>query len=407
MDRVETEIDHLYRKHFGKLVAALVYSSKDIGLAAAEDLVHDSFSAALTDWRVKEIPLNPAGWLYRVCRNKALNKIAKDKRVEPLSESVTLGVETRFSESVLDDQQLKLLFACAHPDLSPKVQVVITLKYVVNLRVEAIASMLAMTIDGVDKLLVRARQKIQSEKILLEEPDASALAPRVAIVLKVIYLIFNEGYKSAAGKEILREELCEEALILNKSLIDAGLGGEDALALQALMLFNGARLPSRLGISGELLDLENQDRSKWNRDLILLANDFLYRSRSNHVSPYHLQASIAHLHCTAESFAITDWTTIANLYARLLHENPNPFAELNQAIALYYANEKKRAFDILHALQKNHFMNQYYLLNCALGKLYHLEGDDSKARSFLEKGCEQTAFVKEKAFIQAMIGKLR
>jgi predicted RNA polymerase sigma factor len=173
------------------------------------------------------------------------------------------------------------------------------------------------------------------------------------------------------------------------------------------MLFNGARLPSRLGISGELLDLENQDRSKWNRDLILLANDFLYRARSNHVSPYHLQASIAHLHCTAKSFAVTDWTTIANLYARLLHENPNPFAELNQAIALYYAKEKKRAFDILHALQKNHFMNQYYLLNCALGKLYHLEGDDSKARSFLEKGCEQTAFVKEKAFIQAMIGKLR
>ncbi|HWA34171.1 MAG TPA: DUF6596 domain-containing protein [Cyclobacteriaceae bacterium] len=406
MDRVETKIEFLYRKHFGQLVASLVYSSKDIDLPVAEDIVHDSFSAALIDWRKKGVPLNPAGWLYRVCRNKSLNKINKDKRVEPLGDNrQPPGAEVQFEESVLDDQQLKLLFACAHPDLSPKVQVVITLKYVANFRVEGIANMLAMTVDGVDKLLVRARQKIQSEKILLEEPDTSSLLPRIPIVLKIIYLIFNEGYKATAGKEIVREELCEEALILNKSLMDAGLGGDDALALHALMLFNIARLESRLGESGELLDLERQDRTKWNKDLILLGNDFLRRSQTTQVSSYHLQASIAYIHCAANTFADTDWATISHLYARLLHENPNPFVELNQAIALYYAGEPARAFDILHALQKNQFMNRYYLLNSALGKLYHLEGDDAKARIFLEKAYGQASFIKEKEFIKTMIDK--
>ncbi len=407
MDRLEGEIESLYRKHFGQLVASLVYSSKDIDLPVAEDIVHDSFSAAVVDWRTKGLPSNPAGWLYRVCRNKSLNRIKKDKRIEPITDDThEAEVEPRFEESILDDQQLKLVFACAHPDLSPKVQVVITLKYIANFRVEAIANMLAMTVDGVDKLLVRARQKIQSEKILLEEPDTLSLSSRIPIVLKIIYLIFNEGYKATTGKEILRDELCEEALLLNKSLMDVGLGGTDALALQALMLFNVARLESRLGESGELLDLESQDRTRWNKDLILLGNEFLRRAQSTEVSSYHLQASIAYIHCAANAFSETDWTTISHLYARLLQDHPNPFVELNQAIALYYAGEKVFAFEILHALQKNQFMNQYYLLNSALGKLYHLEGDNARARTFLEKAYDQASFDKEKEFIRAVIQKL-
>lgn len=204
MDKVQQEVDRLYKEHFGKLVASLLYSSRDIDPETAEDMVQDSFSSALINWRQQGIPLNGTGWIYKVCKNKALNKIKRDKRVEGLSENTNLeSVEIKFSESVLDDQQLKLLFACAHPDLSPKVQVVITLKYVVNLRVEAIAKILAMTIDGVDKLLLRARQKIKDEKILLEEPDPAAFQLRLPSVHKILYLIFNEGYKTSWGKEIL------------------------------------------------------------------------------------------------------------------------------------------------------------------------------------------------------------
>ena len=407
MDKVQQEVDKLYKQHFGKIVASLLYSSRDIDPETAEDIVQDSFSSALIDWRLQGIPVNSTGWIYKVCRNKALNKIKRNKRLEPLSEKTDRGsVEIRFSESVLDDQQLKLLFACAHPDLSPKAQVVITLKYVLNLRVEAIAKVLAMTIDGVDKLLLRARQKIKDERIILEEPRPQAFKQRLPIVHKIIYLTFNEGYKSSGGKEILREELCEEALLLNKALMDSNLANKETAALHALMLFSTVRFKSRFAISGELLDLENQDRSLWNQDLIFLAHDFLTRSQSETISTYHLEAAIACLHCMAKSFALTDWKTIAGLYARLLHSNPNPFVELNYAIALYFAGDRQTAFKILNELQRNAFLSQYYLLNMTLGKFHHLEGDDSLAREFLLKAYHQTNFTKEKDFIQKMINKL-
>lgn len=408
MDHVHQAVDKLYKEHFGKMVASLLYSSRDIDLEVAEDIVQDSFSAALKDWQVNGIPQHAAGWLYKVCKHKALNKIRKDKRIEGISEKTNIAsVETKFAESVLEDQQLKLLFACAHPDLPPKTQVVITLKYVVNLKVEAIAKILGMSIDGVDKLLLRARQKIKDEKILLEEPVASALKSRRSIVHKILYLIFNEGYKSSWGKEIIREELCEEALIMTKGLIDVRLGNKETSALYALMLFNSARFKSRFGPSGELLPLEKQNRSLWNSELILLATDFLLQSRDENLSSYHLEASIAFIHCKAKSFETTDWKTIQKLYEQLLHDNPNPFIELNYSIALYYAGEKDRAFEILMTLHRHPILHQYHLLNATLGKLHQLEGNDSEAKQYLLLAHQQTNFKVEKEFIQKMIDELK
>lgn len=389
------------------MVASLVYASRDISLEMAEDIVQDSFSAALRDWENNGVPLNPKGWLYKVCKNKALNKIRKEKRIEGLTEHKVLDtVEIKFAESVLDDQTLRLLFACAHPDLSPKMQVVITLKYVINLKVEAISRILGMTIDGVDKLLFRARQKIKDEKILLDEPATNVMKPRVNIVHKILYLIFNEGYKSSWGKEILREELCEDALLMTKSLVDSSLGNATTKALYALMLFNSARFKSRFGPNGELLELEKQDRALWNKELILLATDVLLKSRNDIPSSYHLEASIAYIHSTATSFAETDWKTISKLYGKLLHDNPNPFVELNFAIALFYGGEKERAFEILHELHKHPVMHEYYLLNTTFGKLYHLEKNDRAARQFLQQAIGQTNFKVEKDFIQKMMAEL-
>lgn len=408
MSRVHEEVNQLYKAHFGKMVASVVYSSRDISLETAEDIVHDSYSAALQDWQRNGVPLNPTGWLYKVCKNKALNKIRKDKRIEGLTESKVLDtVEIKFAESVLDDQTLKLMFACAHPDLTPKMQVVITLKYVTNLKVEAISKILGMTIDGVDKLLLRARQKIKDEKILLEEPIPDLLKPRLNIVHKILYLIFNEGYKSSWGKEILREELCEEALLMVKSLIDNQLGNAETKALYALMLFNSARFKSRFGPNGELLELEKQDRILWNKELILLATDFLLKSREESPSAYHLEASIAYMHSSAPTFTGTDWRTISKLYKKLLRDNPNPFIELNFAIASFYAGEKERAFEILHQLHRHPILHQYYLLNATLGKLHRLEGNDRTARQFLQQAVGQTNFKAEKDLIQKMIADLK
>jgi RNA polymerase sigma-70 factor (ECF subfamily) len=308
--------------------------------------------------------------------------------------------------SPLDDQQLILLFACAHPDLAPKVQVVITLKYVVNLKVEAIARILGLTIDGIDKMLLRARQKIRDERILFHEPSAAALKSRLASVHKILYLIFNEGYKSSWGKELIREELCEEALIMTRALCKSVVSDPDSGALYALMLFNAARLNARFGRNGELLDLEEQDRTLWDVDLIRLAVTHLSASRGTGISSYYCEAAIAGVHCAAETFGATNWKAIILIYKQLLRIQANPFVELNYAIALYYGSYKEQALGILHELEKQAFLGQYYLLHASLGRIYAAEGNKELAREYFRSTLKLTNAPDEIAFVQRLINKV-
>lgn len=397
------ELSKLYKQHYGSLLTSLLYAYRSIDIATAEDIVQDAFSAALLSWKPDKLPENARAWLYRVCCNKALNLLKKEQRPKPpatAEPSVLTEMET--AGPLPDDHQLRMLFACAHPDLAPKVQVALTLKYVANLKVEAIATALALTLDGTDKLLLRARQKIRNEKLLLATPGEAAVRSRLPAVHKVIYLMFNEGYKASWGNDVLREDLCEEALILNKLLLDSPFAGKETAALQALMLFNAARFASRFGPSGELMDLERQNRGLWNKELIALGAEYLHSSRAESISSYHLEASIACLHCSASTFEETDWETIVSLYSRLLDLQPNPFVELNYSIALYYAGRRKQAFQLLHALEKNQFFARYYLLNAALGKLYGLEGGAAKALDYLKKASTQAKSPKEREFIENM-----
>jgi RNA polymerase sigma factor (sigma-70 family) len=404
LDLVHEKIESIYKTHFGKIVASLLYTFKSMELSHAEDIVQEAFSTAITDWEKKGIPANTSGWLYTVCKNKALNEIKQKAKLTTFSEADNIEtIESRFSESMLDDQQLKLLFACAHPDLSPKIQVVITLKYVINLKVEAIAKVLAMGIDGVDKILVRARKKIETDKILLEVPSNNELKARLPIVHKVIYLVFNEGYKSSGGNEIIREELCEEALLLARSLVNGDLCTSESLSLYALMLFHAARLKARFSATGKLLDLENQDRSLWNADLIALGKYYLERSEANPISNFHIEACIAFTHCVATTFETTDWQLICQLYSKLLTDNANPFIELNYAIALYFSGEKEKAFDILNQLEKHPYMKNYFLLNATIGRFYVKESKLDLARHYLGKAVLQTNSALEKEFINTII----
>ena len=406
MDKAQEELNRLYKMHFGKLVSSLLNFSSSIDPDTAEDLVQDVFSAAAVNWP-SAMPDNPDAWLYRVSRNKAINWIRSQRKQGSITnDDLLLHEDPPPAESTLGDFNLRLLFACAHPDLAPKVQVIITLKYVINLKVEAIAKIFAMSIDGVDKLLVRARQKIKEEKILLAEPLRHEIETRLPIVHKIVYLIFNEGYKTSWGKEIVREDLCEEALILNKNLLDNKLGNADTAALNALMLFNASRFKARFGKDGELLDLENQDRSLWNADLIGLGHWWMDQSKTTSPSNYHYEASIAYLHCTAESFATTNWTLIASLYSQLLKLNDNPFVELNYAIALWYAGEKDRALAMLHKLEKHPFMSSYYLLNASLGKFYKESGKKELALQYFEKTIEQAMFEKEREYIRGLMNDI-
>ena len=407
MDEIQNEVDLLYKSHFGKMVSSLLHFSDAIDLETAEDLVQDSFSAALISWQKDGPPDNPPAWLFRVCRNKALNKIKESKRFSQLfTEETTQPPDPTLSKFPIEDSQLILLFACAHPDLSPKVQVVITLKYVVNLKVEAIAKILGMSIDGIDKLLVRVRQKIKDEKILFFEPRVNELDSRLHIVHKILYLIFNEGYKSSWGKQLIREELCEEALLMTRALLNSPVANKETSALYALMLFNAARFPARFGTNNELLDLEEQDRTLWNQELIRLAFFHIERAKGDINSIYLYEASIAGMHCSAKSFAATDWDTITRLYTLLLKNNPNPFIELNYAIALYFAGQKKAALTILHNLETKPFFHEYYLLHASLGRIYFAEGNPDLAKQYLTETLRLTSSPAEKEFVQRQLKKV-
>jgi RNA polymerase sigma-70 factor (ECF subfamily) len=413
MDHVEIEVDRLYRSQFGQLLSSLVRYSDEIDLETAEDVIQDSFSAALVAWRKDGLPANPGGWLYTVSRNKALNKIREAQKfgtmpgdTDAIGEGKTDVKEPRRTYPTLDDEQLILLFACAHPDLAPKVQVVISLKYVVNLKVESIARIFGLTVDGIDKMLLRARQKIRDERILFHAPPEAALRSRLDSVHKILYLIFNEGYKTSWGKELIREELCEEALIMTRLLCQSMVGNEESRALYALMLFNAARIKARFGANGELLDLEEQDRSLWDGDLIRLAMVNMQASDRGGINSYYCEAAIAGLHCAARSFASTDWPAIIRVYRQLLALQANPFVELNYAIALYYGGNKDESLAILHGLEQQAFLSQYYLLHASLGRIYAAEGNKGLAREYLENTLRLTNAPDEIAAVRRLIKKV-
>ncbi|HVU56231.1 MAG TPA: sigma-70 family RNA polymerase sigma factor [Puia sp.] len=405
MNQEQQAVDALYKTHFGKMVTAMLQFSRDIDLEMAEDLVQDAFYAALSTWKDKGIPDNPAGWTYKVCRNNAINSLKRKNAFKnPFEGDIAIAGTSEQDESIFDDRKIQLLFACAHPSLSPKMQVVITLKYVANLRAESISRALGMTIDGIDKMLARAKQRIKMESLFLKEPSPRQLKMRLPVVHKIIYLIFNEGYRAGSGKEMIRQELCEESLIITRSLLDNHISNEDTAALYALLLFNAARLSARFTAAGELSDLEEQDRTLWNSDLIALGSHYLNQSKIENISCYHYEAAIAYLHCKAKSFSDIDWTTISQLYMKLLKDNPNPFIELNYAISLYYDSKKQEAFGLLHHLQQT-FLEQYYLLHAALGKLYLLEGEYHKSEMHLTRALSLTNFQAEKEFIKKLLLK--
>ena len=399
-------VDKLYKSHFGKLVTAMLQFSRDLDLETAEDLVQDAFYSALSTWSLRGVPANPAGWVYTVSRNNALNHLKRNRSFRnPFAEEQSIEEGPEVKEDPFDDGKMHLLFACAHPRLSSKMQVVITLKYVANLRGESLARALGMTTDGIDKVLLRAKGLIRMENIFLKEPTPQQLKTRLPIVHKIIYLIFNEGYRAGSGKEIIREDLCEESLIMTKTLLDNHICDGDTAALYSLLLFNAARLRARLTPSGELLDLEEQDRGLWDSDLITLGHYYFNQSQHpGEISTYHYEAAIAYLHCHAKRFSDTDWATIVQLYTKLLQGKPNPFISLNYAIALYYSGQKGAAFDALEALRKT-FLEQYYLLHAALGKLYLLEGDFEKGGFYLNRALSLASFQAEKDFVRKILSK--
>ena len=368
-------IEALYKGKFGQLISLILQRFRSLSIESAEDIVQETFAEAAARWQEQGIPENPSGWLYQTCKNKSINLLKKISKTGDLSFAKTVSVAAEeISEHGFKDAQLLMLMACCHPHITPKAQVVLALKYVSNLKVENIALQFGAELEAIEKMLYRARQKIKSEALILSANRYGYSAERLSVVHKVIYLIFNEGYKQSGVKISQGKMMCEDALMLNKFLFDSPVCNSETKALQALMLFNIARFDARFDAQGNAVELEYQDRSLWDRSLIQLAHLLLTESEDSTFSPYHLEAAIACVHCAAQKFEDTDWSAICKYYEVLLKVYPSPFAEINYAVALQYNHQNEKAFRILMDLHRNPYFNKLPILAISIRKYYERMG---------------------------------
>jgi len=393
-------VDHLFRHESGKMIAVL---SRLLGLQnieIAQDLVQDTLLQAMSTWGYKSVPDNPSAWLYRVAKNKAIDFLRREKKFKEVSpqysyllqSEYTLAstVNNLFLENEIQDSQLRMMFACCHPSIQEESQIALTLKTLCGLSVNEISKAFLTTEETIAKRIYRAKEKIKAEKIELEVPQNDELSTRVDTVLKSLYLLFNEGYKSSNPDKLIREDLCEEAMRLCFLLTQHSLTAlPRTKALLALMCFQASRFDSRLDDKNNIILLKHQDRSKWNRSLMSKGFELMEESTEPfEVSSYHLEAAIASQHAVARSFEQTNWKSIYHLYEMLYQLQPNPIVAMNKAIASSYAISKQNA---LKELQQIKGLEDHHLYYVSIGEMYFDLENKPEAKKFFEKALELTS----------------
>jgi len=405
-------IDHLFRHESGKMISVL---SKLLGLQnleTAHDIVQDSLLQAMNTWSFKGMPDNPSAWLYRVAKNKAIDFLRKEKRFRDISPqysyllqseyTLTSTVNNLFLENEIQDSQLRMMFACCHPSIAEESQVALTLKTLCGLSVNEIAKAFLTNDETIAKRIYRAKEKIKIEKIEMDVPDTNELSIRLDTVLKSLYLLFNEGYNSSHPDQLIREDLCEEAMRLCYLLSDNKITSYPRVkALLSLMCFQASRLDTRLDDKGNIILLKHQDRKKWSRQLIKNGFDYLDAAAEPfEISTYNIEAAIASLHAASPSFDQTDWTSIYHLYEMLYKLQPNPVVAMNKAIASAYAISKQNA---LTELQQIKGLEQHHLYYASIGEIYFELQNKEEAKRFYQKALQLTSSGHEQ---QLLINKI-
>jgi RNA polymerase sigma-70 factor (ECF subfamily) len=409
--------DHLFRHEAGKLVTVLtrIFGFENLGLA--EDVVQDSLAEAISQWAYKGIPQNPSAWLFRVAKNKALNIINREKYKHRYAAHIKSSFEEGDEPASLDelftgqsiaDDQLRMMFTCCHPAISPDSQVALTLKTLCGFSIPEIAKAFLADEENIHKRLVRARQKIRDNNLPFEVPPAAQLEERVDAVLETIYLLFNEGYSASKGDDIIRYELCEEAIRLAE-IIAANPAIQNkckVYALVALMLLNASRFASRKDSGGNILNMAEQDRTLWNRGL--MQNGFYYLQKITggcDISAYHILATISAFHCSAPDFESTDWQSILHLYDNLLQIDNSPVVLLNRAIAIAKASGPAMALEELEQIKDKPAMQSYYLFWSTEAEFYMQLNEFAKAKNCLEKAIQLAALPAEKGLLEKKLAE--
>jgi len=409
-------IDHLFRHESGKMVAVLTRIFGPTNMELAEDVVQDSLVEAIKHWTYKGIPSNPSGWLFRVAKNKALNIINRNKYktqysadVAPLLQSVWTiepAVDHLFSEQEILDDQLRMMFTCCHPSITADSQVALILKTLCGFSIHEIARAFFTTDENINKRLVRARQKIKESELLFEVPAGKALLKRLQTVLEAIYLLFNEGYSASAGSSVIRYEVCGEAIRLAEIITrhPAITDTSDVYALLALMQLNASRFKARTDEHGNIVTLQQQDRSSW--DFSLMKNGFINLEKSvtsGGVSMYHILASISSYHCCAVDYQSTDWQSILVLYDKLLLLDGSPVVHLNRAVALAKVAGVEEAVTVLKGLQNTTAIASYYLFHSIQAEFYMELGRPHEAAEMFEIAIKLAPLAAEKALLKSRL----
>ncbi|QEG24166.1 RNA polymerase sigma factor [Mariniblastus fucicola] len=384
-ESADSLVEHFFRHEHANLVSVL---SRVFGLARLElieETVQAAMLQAMNSWKQNGLPKNPAAWIHRVAKNRILDELRREEvfrramaEVVVPSESPEQLVDHWLEEAELPDSLLRMIFVCCHPVLDRQSQIALTLKVLCGFGVHEIARGLLLNPENVKKRIQRAKQKLARESIAIELPAASELQERLSAVHDTLYLMFNEGYSTSRGSDPIRDDLCEESARLCHLLCNSELGSRTSFALLALMLYHGSRLESRKDEDGETVLLEDQDRAKWDRNLILIADRWMQRAGLPE-SRFHLEAAIAMLHCRAQSVEATDWNAIVSLYDRLLELHASPVYRLNRAIALAQRGDEAEAMRELSWLDQSNQIRESFLLDCAIAKVHELAGEKTAA----------------------------
>lgn len=408
--QVRDLLDRMYRTESRRILATLIRLLGDFDLA--EEALHDAFAAAMEQWPTHGLPANPRAWLVSTGRFKAIDAMRRNARFDASNpdtigqiESDSVDPAEKLDEGVEDDR-LRLIFTCCHPALAPDARVALTLREVCGLTTEEIARAFLTTPSTLAQRIVRAKTKIRDARIPYQVPSPTDLPNRLDAVLHVVYLVFNEGYSASSGESLTRADLSGEAIRLGRLLVQL-LPEPEAKGLLALMLLQESRRAARTSPTGELVLLEQQDRSLWNREQILEGVALVEQAlTSGRFGPYSIQAAIAAVHAEASSPGTTDWAQIVGLYDVLLRVEPSPVIELNRAVAVAMRDGPKAGLDLIDAILGRGDLAEYHLAHSARGALCLRLGKRAEARTSYERALTLTRLGPERQFLAGRLREL-
>ena len=411
---VSQVVEHLFRHESGKMVATLTRIFGVEHLMLAEDVVQEALARALQTWPFYGVPQNPSAWIMRASRNLALDVVRREKVFHDKEDAIIHQMKGGrpgtdapiFAAEEIEDDRLRMMFICCHPLVPSDSRVALTLKTLCGFSVAEISRAFLTTEAATAKQLTRAKQKIREGRIPFEIPAGEELTRRLESVLQSLYLLFNEGYKASSGDQLVREDICHEAIYLTHLLAEhPATRSPQTHALLALMLLNSARLPARVDDEGNLLLLQDQDRTQWDRQMITRGIlHFAQSATGDEITEYHVQAGIAACHCAARDYASTDWEQILSYYDRMVEFDDSPVVALNRAVAVANVRGPAAGLEAVAGIPSTGRLKDYHLYYAVLGEFESRLKHHEAAAGHFRKALELAELKSERAFLE---GKLK